>query len=80
MAITRERRAWRERCPLRAWRRLFGVTQQEVATSLGVAEVTVRGWESGVSKPSGDNLAKLATLIDVDAATLAAFWRSWFAE
>ena len=30
----------------------LGMTQKEMAEKIGVAEFTVRRWESGISKPS----------------------------
>jgi DNA-binding XRE family transcriptional regulator len=50
----------RERLRLR---RLFGVTQQELATSLGVTRKTVGSWEKGESEPAGSNRADYASVL-----------------
>lgn len=47
-----------------------GVSQQEIADSLGLARNTVSGYETGVSEPSIENLIKLADILDVSVDTL----------
>jgi transcriptional regulator with XRE-family HTH domain len=43
-------------------------TQREVAKGVGVAEGTVTAWEAGVQVPEGENLFKLAELLEVSPA------------
>lgn len=44
-------------------RELFGVTQTELAASMGVSERTVIRWESGKVNPIGPNLIKYANVL-----------------
>lgn len=39
------------------------LTQQEVATELGVAQSSVSAWESGEANPSAEKLPELAKLL-----------------
>lgn len=45
-------------------REAIGLSQKEVAISLGVSNPTVSDWERGIKNPSGKNLKKLATLLN----------------
>lgn len=49
-----------------------GMTQQQLADSMGQSRVTVANWERGKYRPSPDNLRTLAALLEWDAATLGA--------
>lgn len=42
-----------------------GISQKEVAITLGVSAPSVSDWESGKKKPNGDNLIKLSALLGV---------------
>jgi len=58
---------------LPAIRKRLGLTQQEAAKLFEVSAVTVGAWETGRSKPRGNNLAKIVALrsmnqADVDSA------------
>lgn len=46
-------------------RECAGLSQKEVAVALGVSAPTVSEWESGKKNPSGANLRKLSSLLDV---------------
>lgn len=55
---------------LKAARSAAGLTQAEVASALGVHEMTVSGWERGASAPKDALLTRLANLYETTAATL----------
>ena len=50
---------------IRICRERLGLSQKQVAIDIGVRPPTVSQWESGVKKPSRENLAKLADLYGV---------------
>jgi DNA-binding XRE family transcriptional regulator len=56
----------RERLRLRE---LYGVTQEELARSLGVTRKTIGSWEKGESKPVGSNRANYASVLFAWAET-----------
>ncbi len=45
------------------YRKKFGLLQKDLAEQLGVSADTVRNWELGHSKPSPQNLQKLAEMV-----------------
>ena len=52
------------------YRMKAGMSQEKVAECLEVSRQAVTKWEGDVSKPSSDNLIKLAKLFDVDVEVL----------
>ena len=44
------------------YRKERGLSQEKVAEFMGISRQAVTKWENGVSKPSSDNLIKLAEL------------------
>ncbi len=52
------------------YRRKKGLSQEKVSEYMGVSRQAVTKWESNISKPSSDNLIKLAKLFDVSADVL----------
>jgi len=46
-----------------------GLTQEQLATSIGISQTSVGNWESG-EFPRGRNLAKLAEAFGIDVADL----------
>jgi DNA-binding XRE family transcriptional regulator len=50
-------------------RQLFGVTQEELAKSVGVTRRTLGSWERGDSEPTGNNRADYAALLSAWAET-----------
>ena len=46
-------------------RRLKDYTQQDLAEAFDVTTVTIRNWETGVSKPSVRNLIKLSVILEI---------------
>ena len=50
-----------------------GLTQEEIATYLGVSTPAVNKWEKGVSYPDITILPALARLLKVDLNTLLSF-------
>lgn len=49
---------------LRAWRRDHGVARSELANRLGVSEKTVRGWEHGEHRPTGEHRERLEEVLE----------------
>lgn len=54
---------------IRARRDAVGLTQEKLAAACGVSRAAVAQWESGVTRPSLDNLVKAAEALSV--------WLSW---
>lgn len=52
------------------YRKGKGLSQEKVAEYMGVSRQAVTKWESGLSRPSTDNLIKLAGLLEVNVETL----------
>ena len=52
------------------YRKEKGLSQEKVAEHMGVSRQAVTKWESNVSKPSSENLIKLAKLFDVSVDDL----------
>lgn len=52
---------------LQGLREAKGLTQRQVAASIGVSTVTISSYENGHGKPSGDVLARLMVLYGVTA-------------
>ena len=52
------------------YRKKAGMSQEKVAEYLGVSRQAVTKWEGDLSKPSSDNLIKLANLFEVDVEIL----------
>lgn len=49
---------------LKSARKERGLSQEEIAEAIGVTQGAVHQWESGKSKPTIDNLKKIATLFN----------------
>lgn len=52
------------------WRRKKGLSQEKTAEYMGVSRQAVTKWEAGISRPSSDNLIKLAQLLEVSVDML----------
>ena len=52
------------------FRKEKGLSQEKVAEYMAVSRQAVTKWESNISKPSSDNLIKLAELFDVKVDVL----------
>ncbi|MDR1158864.1 MAG: helix-turn-helix domain-containing protein [Oscillospiraceae bacterium] len=50
-----------------------GISQKEVATTLGVAQPTVSNWEKGTKTPGASNYQRLASLFGVSVDYLMGF-------
>jgi len=70
--------AWRERNPLRAFRRAHGLPLSAIAAALEVHTQTVAQWEWGGAVPTDAHMAALAAL--TKHPTLAARWMAWYRE
>jgi len=55
---------------IREARKKAGLTQKELATSTGIAEITIRNYEAGKCKPKYERYIKLAAAMVVDATWL----------
>ena len=55
---------------LRYYRKKRGLSQEKVSEYMNVSRQAVTKWEANSSKPSSDNLIKLAQLFDVEVETL----------
>lgn len=66
--------------PLQAWRKKTGMTTREVSVKLDVSQITVNGWERGVSHPRPQYISALAELMGIKVGTLAARWAEWWEE
>lgn len=54
-------------------REKMGITQEDLAKAIGVQKSTVSLWESGQRSPLGDNLAKLASFLKIEAKILGGY-------
>ena len=52
---------------LKEMRKLYGLTQRQVAEALGISQPSYIRYENGTSEPTLENLVKLADLFDVSA-------------
>ena len=52
------------------YRKKKGLSQEKVSEYLEVSRQAVTKWEANTSRPSSDNLIKLAQLFEVDVDTL----------
>lgn len=55
---------------IKYYRKKKGLSQEKVAEYLDISRQAVTKWESDASRPSSDNLIKLAQLFEVDTETL----------
>ena len=55
---------------LKEWRGKRGLSQEELAESVGVHENTIRKWEKGYREPRAGDIAKLASALHVTEAEL----------
>lgn len=55
---------------IRALRERAGLTQEDLAERMEVSRQAVSKWEANLSRPSAENLIRLAKLLDVDLAEL----------
>lgn len=51
---------------IKQFRKEKGLTQKELAAKLGVAEITIRKYESGDREPKLDQLEKIASALDIE--------------
>lgn len=47
-----------------------GMSQRELGDKIGVSQVAVNNWENNKSKPTLDNVFRLATVFDVTVSEL----------
>ena len=50
---------------LKEQRKLYGITQREMAERLGISQPSYIRYEQGTAEPSQENLVKLADMFDV---------------
>jgi transcriptional regulator with XRE-family HTH domain len=71
---------WRDRNPLRAYRKSKGLTIPAVCTRLGVGTTTLQKWEGGTATPTPENMKKLSKMMSTANAKLITEWESWLEE
>lgn len=50
---------------LKEQRKLYGLTQRQMAENLGISQPSYIRYENGTSEPSQENLVKIADIFDV---------------
>lgn len=55
---------------IRDAREKAGITQEELAEQMDVSRQTISRWETGATRPSADNLARLSQLLGIPADAL----------
>ncbi len=55
---------------IRLYRKQKGITQAELATLLGLSEMTVRRWESGRTSPRIEEIQNIAKALQIPASDL----------
>ena len=66
---------WRERNPLREWRRVKGLTVADAAIMLRVSGNTLVKWERGGGTPSQERMARIAAV--TRNRRIAQEWDTW---
>jgi transcriptional regulator with XRE-family HTH domain len=56
---------------LAAWRRSKGISQRDLAKSLGITHAAISQWEDGATQPTQENLAKV---VDLFGLTMEKFY------
>lgn len=69
---------WRERNPLRAWRRRTNNTRSQAATLVGCTDQAVYYWEAGERTPQPAWMARIA--IVTRTADMQRRWYRWLAD
>lgn len=71
---------WRERNPLRRWRREHSKTAADVAGEAQIAFASIGLWEAGGRTPSDVAYAALSAVMDRDEDSLRRAWSRWLAQ
>ena len=71
---------WKERGPLRRWRRRQGAPQAKIAVLLGKTTQAIRDYESGSYAPDDEALEALAAAMETRPDLLRRRWRRWMAQ
>lgn len=70
-------RAWRERNPLRRWRRREGMSIAGTAGYLGVSFSAIQQWEAGSGIPGPENMQRIAEALCLTHTSLIEEWKEW---
>lgn len=55
---------------LKYYRKQAKITQEQIASRIGIPKITYQTYEQGVRNPKADTLSKIATILDIDSACL----------
>lgn len=69
---------WRERNPLRQWRRANGHTVADAAVMLNTGVTTLTKWENGAATPSVDRMERIAAV--TERSGIEQEWNTWQTE
>lgn len=67
-------KAWREKNPLRVWRKEQGLSMMNASAVIGCGISTLQAWEYGSTQPQFD---VVASHMGVTATTLKRNWSAW---
>lgn len=56
---------YRTRQPLKVWRIMANLSQEQFAEAIGVDRATVSLWENGKAQPRAENIAKIEKVLKV---------------
>lgn len=59
-------------CRIKYYRVKKGLSQERLALTCGLAPATVSHWETGKSRPNGNNIQKLVSVLGIDESALFA--------
>jgi transcriptional regulator with XRE-family HTH domain len=63
---------------IRQARNAKGLSQYQLADTLGVRNIAVSAWETGKNNPSPENMVELIRVLDLDeAAAASAYLEAW---
>jgi DNA-binding transcriptional regulator YiaG len=66
---------WKEKNPLRQFRKKQGLKQQTMAAMMGVSYHVVYRWESGMTEPTEEQLKMMGERIGIE--NLSEEWSEW---
>jgi len=69
--------AWREKNPLRKWRKKHDWTQAEAANFTDLSTQSIRNFESGGFAPNDASLEAMSALLGLTTEQLKEVWKRW---
>lgn len=64
---------WQESNPLFQFRKDHQISRSRIATMIGVSMTSIQNWETGVSIPDADNMARITQIVGVEPKD----WEAW---